>query len=144
MHHLGACLSLVHLWGYHQQRLGSQSLAALQNYFSPYTAKSKKILVFFFWLLTEAIIKSIFASSYHRYSLLLIKPLSYCGLLIFHSQVEIRFFIPGGKWVLQHLLFCPDAGWNIHVSTRESLNKLFKKPHLIWKHLNVFASSCNL
>lgn len=85
-----------------------------------------------------------FANSYHRYSPLLIKPLSYCRLFIFYSQVEIRFFIPGEKWVLQHFLFCPDAGWNIHLSTHKNLTKLFKKPHLIWKHLDIFASSREL
>lgn len=144
MHHLSACLSLVYLQGYHQQRSGSQS-PALQNC-SSYTAKSSRFfgLGFFFWLLTEGINKSMFANSYHRYSLLLIKPLSYCRLFIFYSQVEIRFFIPGEKWVLQHFLFCPDAGWNIHLSTHKILTKLFKKHHLIWKHLDIFASSREL
>lgn len=55
------------------------------------------LVVFFFQLLTEAIEKLMFASSYHRYSLLLIKPLSYCGLFVFYSQVEIRFFTQGEK-----------------------------------------------
>ena len=53
------------------------------------------VVFFFFQLLTEAIEKSMFASSYHRYSLLLIKLLSYCGLFVFYSQVEIRFFTQG-------------------------------------------------
>lgn len=61
------------------------------------TLQSQVGFFFFFLLLTEAIKKSMFTSSYHRYSLLLIKPLSYCRLFIFYSQVETRFFIPGEK-----------------------------------------------